>query len=246
MTWRLACDAASAPPAMMTVRSPCATREASGANPLRQAADETDRSGRTECRPVVVIHLVAQTRIADLIEAEELIETQRAAVRHQQPVKGHGESRLAERLNGSRLAENACARGNQDVLAAVGVHRVRDQAVDGGGSAAVEPVGQDRVDDRSLEQRMQRTRGADWLRVAPACARCACRRSQVPGGAAPAVGCSAAARRRAAGARPRRSRALPRQRSRQARARVVATAPRRRQSPTAATGCPGAQSPGVG
>ena len=139
-------------------------RKASSANPLRQAADKTHRSGSSERGPVVVVDLVAQARVADLIEAQELIEAQRAAVRHQEPVKGHGEPRLAQRLNWSRLAENACPRGNQHVLPAVGVHRVRDQAVDGGRSTSVEAVGQYGVDDRSLQQRVQRARGADWVR----------------------------------------------------------------------------------
>ena len=88
-------------------------------------------------------------------------------------MKGDGEPRLAERLNRSRLAEHACPRGNQHVLPAVGVHRVRDQAVDGGGSASVEPVGQYGIDDRSLQQRVQRARGADRVRSLG----CASRRS---------------------------------------------------------------------
>ena len=51
-----------------------------------------------------------------------------------------------------------------DVLSAVGVHRIRDQAVDRGRSTSVQPVGQYRVDDGSLEQRVQRTSGPDWVR----------------------------------------------------------------------------------
>ena len=47
-------------------------------------------------------------------------------------MKRHGEPRLTQRLNRSRLAEHACSGRNQHVLPAVGVHRVRDQAVDGG------------------------------------------------------------------------------------------------------------------
>ena len=68
--------------------------------------------GSSERGPVVVIDLVAEARVADLIEAQELIETQSAAVRHKEPVKGHGEPRLAQGLNWSRLAEHACPRGN--------------------------------------------------------------------------------------------------------------------------------------
>src|SRR3990170_2186533 len=48
------------------------TRIARAANPLRQAADETNRSGRPERGPVVVVDFVAQARIADLIESQKL------------------------------------------------------------------------------------------------------------------------------------------------------------------------------
>ena len=141
-----------------------ATRIARAANPLRQAADEPDRGGRSERRPVVMVDLVAQARIADLIESKKLIEAQRAAVWHQEPVKPHCEPGLSKRLNGSRLAEDARPRRNEHVLSAVGVHRIRDQAVDRGCSASVEAVGQYRVDESSLEQRVQRTSRADWVR----------------------------------------------------------------------------------
>ena len=63
-----------------------------------------------------MVHLVLETGITDLIEADELIEAAGAAIRHQQPVKGHGQSRLAEGLNRSRLPENTGAGGNQHVL----------------------------------------------------------------------------------------------------------------------------------
>ena len=67
----------------------------------------------------MVVYLVPETGVTDLIEADELIESARAAIWHQQTVKGHGESRLAEGLNRSRLPENAGAGGNQHVLSAV-------------------------------------------------------------------------------------------------------------------------------
>ncbi len=51
----------------------------------------------------MVVDLVAQSGIADLVEAHELIEAVAATVRHEQPMKGHGEARLAERLHWLRL-----------------------------------------------------------------------------------------------------------------------------------------------
>ena len=51
-----------------------AARIPGAADPLCQTADETDGSCRTERGPVVVVHLVLETGITDLIEADELIE----------------------------------------------------------------------------------------------------------------------------------------------------------------------------
>ena len=118
-----------------------ASREACAADPLRQAADKADSTGRSEHRPVMVVHLVPQPRITDLVEAQELIEAQRASVGHQQPMKGDCESCLTESLNGSRLSKDACARRNQHMLSTVGEHGIRDQTIDGRRSASVQPVG---------------------------------------------------------------------------------------------------------
>src|SRR4029453_17587682 len=114
-------------------------------DPLSQAANETNRSSRAEHGPVVVIHFVPQTRIADLIETHELVETPSAAVGHEQSVKGNCETRLTERLHGPRFSQNSCAGRNQNVLTAVRVDRVRDEAIDRCGRTALEPVGQNGV-----------------------------------------------------------------------------------------------------
>src|SRR3712207_7479424 len=52
---------------------------------------------RSEGREVVVVHTIAESRVADLVEPQELVETVRAAVRHQQPVKRYGQPGFAER-----------------------------------------------------------------------------------------------------------------------------------------------------
>ena len=72
---------------MMTVRSPSPPTETGRAEPLRQAGDQAHGRGRAERRQVVLIHLVAQARVADLVEAQELIETLGAAVRHDEPME---------------------------------------------------------------------------------------------------------------------------------------------------------------
>ena len=84
-------------------------------------------------------------------------------------MESHGQARLAERLHRLRLAEQACAGGNQHVLPAVRVERVRDQAVHRCRGAAIESIRQHRVDDRALEDAMQRTGGADGTGVLGTC-----------------------------------------------------------------------------
>ena len=69
-----------------------------------------------------------------------------------------GQPRLAERLNRLRLAQHARAGGNQHVLSAVRVDRIRHEAVDRRGVLAVEPIGQHRVDQRAFEDAVQRAR----------------------------------------------------------------------------------------
>ena len=141
----------------------CAIREAGSSDPLSQAADQAHGSRGSKRGPVVLIHLVAQPRITDLVEPEKLIEALRAAVWHHKAVKGNGETRLTEGLDGPSLTEHAGTSRDQDVLAAVGVHRVCHQTIDRCGSTAVQPIGQDRVDDRSFEKRMERTSRVDSL-----------------------------------------------------------------------------------
>ena len=117
ITCIVACAVASpTPPAMTTVRLPSPLPETSASEVLGQSADQPDRRRGSERGQVVLVHLVAEAGVADLIESEELVEAVRAAVRHQQAMEGDGEPRLAERLDGLRLAENPRAGGNQHLL----------------------------------------------------------------------------------------------------------------------------------
>ena len=138
-----------------------ATCDTSRADPLRQARDKTDRGGGAKRGPIMLIHLVAKSRIADLIQAEELIEPLRASVWHDQAMKRHRQPRLSQRLNRPGFTEDACPCRNQNVLTAVGVHRVRNETIHGRASAAVEPVRQNGVDDGAFQQRVKRTGRAD-------------------------------------------------------------------------------------
>ena len=145
---------------MTTVRSPSPSPIARAAEELRQAADKAHRCRRAERGPVVVVDAIAQTGVADLIQPLELIERTRAAIRHQQAVEGDGQSRLTERLHRTRFAEDTCSSGDQHVLSAVRVHRVRDEAVHRRRRAAVETIGQDGVDHGAFKDAVQRSNRA--------------------------------------------------------------------------------------
>src|SRR5512134_2778781 len=65
-----------------------AAAESCTAQVLRETADQTNGRCRAERREKVMVHLVAQSGIADLVEAHELIEAVAATVWHEQPMKG--------------------------------------------------------------------------------------------------------------------------------------------------------------
>ena len=154
ITCIVACAVASpTPPAMTTVRLPSPLPKPSTSQVLRQPADQANRGRGSERGQVVLVDLVAQAGVADLIESEELVEAVRAAVRHQQAVEGHGEPRLAERLDGLRFAENPRAGGNQHLPSRVRVERVRHEAVHRRGARAIQPIRQHGVDDACLRAR---------------------------------------------------------------------------------------------
>ena len=159
IVWAVAWLVASpTPPAMTIVRSPSPAKPALPEE-LAQPGDQTHRGGRAERGQVVLIHLIAESGVADLVEADELIRGRYVRPSgSSEPMERDGEPRLAERLHGLRFAEHAGAGRNQDVLSAVRVHRVRDETVHRRGAASVETVGEDRVDERALEQPMQRAR----------------------------------------------------------------------------------------
>ena len=84
----VACAVASpTPPAMTTVRSPSPRLNPAVPRNCAKPRDETDRRGRAERGPVVLVHLVAQAGVADVVQAHELIEAIGAAVRQDEPVE---------------------------------------------------------------------------------------------------------------------------------------------------------------
>ena len=77
------------------------------AEELREPGEQPDGGRRAEGGLVVLVHLIAETRVADLVESHELIEPVRPPVRQHEPIKGDGEACLAVRLDRFRLAEHA-------------------------------------------------------------------------------------------------------------------------------------------
>ncbi len=73
------------------------------------------------------------------------------------------ESSLAEGLNRFRFAQQTGAGGYQYLTAAVRIHGVGDEAVDWRRGPAIEPVRQHGIDDRALENSMQRTGVVDRI-----------------------------------------------------------------------------------
>ena len=86
-----------------------------------------------------------------------LIEVDVRAVGQDDAVKRDGQSRLAERVHGARLAEHAGAGGNHEMVRRVDRHA--HETVHGSAEGAVESIGQDRLDDRALEERVLRFTG---------------------------------------------------------------------------------------
>jgi hypothetical protein len=108
----------------------------------------------------VLIHLVAKAGVADLIQPEELVQTLRASIRHHQTMERHRQARLAQRLDGTRLAQNPCAGRNDDVLSAVGIDRICHQTVHGRDAVPIETVRQHRIDDGALQEGVHGARRA--------------------------------------------------------------------------------------
>ena len=94
--------ASAAPPAMTTVRSPTPLSIAGRAEPLREPGDQSDRAAAPNVDEVVVVHLVAKPGVADLVHAQEPVETIRPAVGHHEAMERDGQPRLAKALH--RLA----------------------------------------------------------------------------------------------------------------------------------------------
>ena len=148
---------------MTTVRSAIAGGQSGTAQELRQAAHKADRRRRAERGQVVVIHLVTKPGVAELVQSDELVETDRAAIRHDEAVERHREPALTKRLHGPGFTQHAGPGGNDDELAAMRVDRVCDEAVHRCCHVTIEAVDQNGVDDGALEEPVHWTIAANRL-----------------------------------------------------------------------------------
>ena len=131
------------------------------ADELREPADQADSCGGSERREVVLVDAVLESRVTDLVQSEELIESVRPSVWHHQTVERHGQSRFADALNWFGLPQQPGAGWNEDVLPAVRIERIGDQTVHWRRSGAIQSVRQNGVHKRPFEDPMQWTRGTD-------------------------------------------------------------------------------------
>src|SRR5581483_649150 len=77
---------------------PVAAAESGASEVLREAADQANGRSRAERGQIVLIDLVAQSGIANLVQPEELVEAVTPTVGHEEPMEGHSQTRLPERL----------------------------------------------------------------------------------------------------------------------------------------------------
>src|SRR5207249_5826629 len=105
---------------------------------LSDSRNCADGNGDAEDLQVMMVHQIAQARFADLIQALELIERKRIAVRHHEPVKENGQTLLAEGFYFANFAQHAAPLRNEKMQAVVGIDVRSDHAIDGTGKSAVQ------------------------------------------------------------------------------------------------------------
>ncbi len=84
---------------------------------LSHGAQGTDGERRAKDASVMVVNAVTEAGIAGLVETFELVEANGVTVGHDETVKEHGETGIAEDLHLSSFPENSGARGKEQMLA---------------------------------------------------------------------------------------------------------------------------------
>jgi hypothetical protein len=96
--------------------------------------DRADGQRHAEKAEVMVVDLVAETRVSDLVEPLEMVEARGISVRHHQAMKRNGETGLSEGLDLASLAEQLGAGRKQKMLSVMGIHIIRKKTLDGSGA----------------------------------------------------------------------------------------------------------------
>src|SRR6266850_2785011 len=124
-----------------------------------QARDGADGERYAEDLQVVMIHLITQAGFPDLIQALELIKIDGITVRHDEAVEENREAFLPKTFDLANFSERSTPLRNQKVLTVTGIKVGGDHAVDGAGKTAVQPVGQNGFQHRTLEYPI----GSVWI-----------------------------------------------------------------------------------
>src|SRR5260370_14552405 len=86
---------------------------------FRDGSEDTDGERDAEDAQVVIVDLIAQPRVADLVEAFELVEAGGKAVRHEKAMRCYGESLLPETIHRLGFTEQLRSRRNQKMPSVV-------------------------------------------------------------------------------------------------------------------------------
>src|SRR5215467_4259500 len=118
---------------------------------LSESSDGSDCEGHAKHLSIVMVHLIAKTGFANLVQALELVQAQRITIRHYQAVEEDCQAFLAEDADALYFPQYFASLGNQQVLPVVRVHVDRQHAIDRTGKRAVQAIGQDSLEHHSLE-----------------------------------------------------------------------------------------------
>src|SRR5207248_10642357 len=80
--------------------------QGTGGPALRDCAERANSQRDSEDSEVVVVRLITKANVADLVQTLELVEADGIAVRHDEPMEGYGETRLAKRVHLFGFAED--------------------------------------------------------------------------------------------------------------------------------------------
>src|SRR6185437_280585 len=118
---------------------------------LCEATETADGGGGAECHQVAVVYLGGKAGRADLVEPDVLVEVEREPVRAYGPMERDEHLPLLGIPDALHSPNQAGALRHQELLVVVRVVVRRQHDKDGAGEAAVNVVGDDTLEYRTLE-----------------------------------------------------------------------------------------------